>query len=129
MLNKTADSDNNLIYHRFMRYEEAIRQFQMESSKESIRLMHSIRTQMITFKCKRVLALLESAKKVPQKKTEAAEVERSPMSTRLLNRQRSILPPLSTHKKLPLSKSIMAIASYSKKHLEKSIIGDTQIGE
>ncbi|VDK69426.1 unnamed protein product [Litomosoides sigmodontis] len=117
-----------VIFYRFMKYEEAVRDFQMESSSESVRLMHSIRTQMITLKFKRILTLLESPKKTAsQKNTEIVDAERSRMSSRLLNRQRSILLPLSTHKKLPLSKSVMAIAPHSKNHLVKSIINNTQI--
>ncbi|KAL3990136.1 hypothetical protein ACH3XW_30520 [Acanthocheilonema viteae] len=121
-----------IIFYRFMQYEEKIIQFQMESSNESIRLMHSIRAQMITLKFKRTLALIESTKKMLpsngtlQEKSEPIETERSPMSTRLLNRQRSIFLPLSAHKKLPLLKSIMAIAPHSKKFPMKSIIDDAQ---
>ncbi|KAL3990135.1 hypothetical protein ACH3XW_30520 [Acanthocheilonema viteae] len=80
-----------IIFYRFMQYEEKIIQFQMESSNESIRLMHSIRAQMITLKFKRTLALIESTKKMLpsngtlQEKSEPIETERSPMSTRLLN--------------------------------------------
>ncbi|EFO23527.1 hypothetical protein LOAG_04963 [Loa loa] len=38
--------------NRFMKYEETVRQFQVESSNKSLQLMQSIRTQMITLKYK-----------------------------------------------------------------------------
>ncbi|KAM3728047.1 Rhomboid domain-containing protein [Dirofilaria immitis] len=124
-----------IIFYRFAQTEEIVRQSQVESLRKSIQLMNSIRTKMITLKIRRILVLQESAKKMLfsketlMKNAEAIETKLSPITSRLLNRQRSILQSnsnISTHKKLPLSKSIIS-TPHSTKNLMKSLIGDKKI--
>uniref|UniRef100_A0A7I4KC80 Uncharacterized protein n=1 Tax=Brugia malayi TaxID=6279 RepID=A0A7I4KC80_BRUMA len=51
-----------IIFYRFVQDEERVKQFQIDSANKSMQLMHSIRTQMITLKYRRILALQELAK-------------------------------------------------------------------
>lgn len=60
-----------------------------------------------------------------EKNTEAIEAERPAMSTPVP--QQSTLLPLSTDKKLPSSKSIIAVTPNSEKYPIKSVIDNTHI--